>query len=55
MTLEEIQEEINQFKKSSMANMTDEQMDELIKTNEERQFREDVLSLLRQINEKLVR
>ena len=55
MTLEELQKEINQFNNSPIGNMTDEQMDELIKTNEERQFREDVLSLLRQINEKLVR
>ena len=55
MTLEEMQKQINQFNNSPIANMTDEQIDELIKTNEERQFREEVLSLLRQINEKLVR
>jgi hypothetical protein len=33
--------------------MTDEQIDELTKKDEERQYREEILSLLRQINEKL--
>ena len=53
MTLEEMQKQINQFNNSPIANMTDEQIDELTKKDEERQYREEILSLLRQINEKL--
>jgi hypothetical protein len=55
MSIEELQKEINQFNNSPIANMTDEQIDALTKENEERQFRQEVLNLLRQINEKLVR
>jgi hypothetical protein len=55
MTLEEIQKEIDQFNNSPIANMTDEQIDTFTKEEEERQFRQEVLNLLRQINEKLVR
>jgi hypothetical protein len=55
MTLEEIQKEIDQFNNSPIANMTDEQIDTFTKEEEERKFRQEVLNLLRQINEKLVR
>jgi DNA replication initiation complex subunit (GINS family) len=55
MSIEELQKEINQFNNSPIANMTDEQIDALTKENEERQFSQEVLNLLRQINEKLVR
>jgi hypothetical protein len=55
MTLEEIQKEIDQFNNSPITNMTDEQIDTFTKEEEERQFRQEVLNLLRQINEKLVR
>jgi hypothetical protein len=55
MPFGELQEQIDQFNNGPIANMTDEQIDALTKENEERQFRQEVLNLLRQINEKLVR
>jgi hypothetical protein len=53
MSFEKLQKEIGQLKNNPINNMTDEQIDELTKKDEERQYREEILSLLRQINEKL--
>jgi len=53
MSFEKLQKEIGQLKNNLINSMTDEQIDELIKKDEERQYREEILSLLRQINKKL--
>ena len=53
MSFEKLQKEIGQLKNNPINSMTDEQIDELTKKDEERQYREEILSLLRQINEKL--
>jgi hypothetical protein len=53
MSFEKLQKEIGQLKNNPINSMTDEQIDELIKEDEERQYREEILSLLRQINKKL--
>jgi hypothetical protein len=53
MSFEKLQKEIGQLKNNPINSMTDEQIDELIKKDEERQYREEILSLLRKINKKL--
>ena len=53
MSFEKLQKEIGQLKNNPINSMTDEQIDELTKKDEERQYREEILSLLKQINEKL--